>query len=227
MWRPLLINSQDTYMSQAMHQAFVTMLSMQDRMNQRVTPDWIAQKYAWYRALWIECGELIEHFGYKWWKKQTPELEQVRLEAIDIWHFGMSALFVEGKSIDAIATEMNQAVTQHQASNLDVREATEALAAYSLNTKSFSVELFCDLMKAVDLSFDELYRQYVGKNTLNFFRQDHGYKEGTYIKNWAGREDNEHLVEVLNELDSSAKEFADNVYAALVIRYRDIAGATA
>jgi dimeric dUTPase (all-alpha-NTP-PPase superfamily) len=214
-------------MSQAMHQAFVTMLSMQDRMNQRVTPDWIAQNYAWYRALWIECGELIEHFGYKWWKKQTPELEQVRLEAIDIWHFGMSALFVEGKSIEAIAAEMNQAVTQHQASNLDVREATEALAAYSLNTKSFSVGLFCDLMQAVDLSFDELYRQYVGKNTLNFFRQDHGYKEGTYIKNWAGREDNEHLVEILNELDSSAKEFADNVYAALVTRYRDIAGATA
>ncbi|MFA6630524.1 MAG: dUTPase, partial [Sulfuricurvum sp.] len=35
-----------------------------------------------------------------------------------------------------------------------------------------------------------LYRLYVGKNILNQFRQDHGYKEGHYIKIWNGLEDN-------------------------------------
>jgi dimeric dUTPase (all-alpha-NTP-PPase superfamily) len=205
-----------------MQQAFLTMLTMQDRMNRRIHPEWIAQHYEWYRALWIECGELIEHYGYKWWKKQTPDIEQVRLEAIDIWHFGMSALFVDNKTPEVIAAEMAQAVAQHQPSGLGVREATEALAAYSLNTKSFSVALFWDLMIAVELSFDELYRQYVGKNVLNFFRQDHGYKEGTYIKSWNGREDNEHLVEILAALDSSASNYADQVYAALATRYRAV-----
>jgi hypothetical protein len=75
----------------------------------------------------------------------------------------------------------------------------------------------------VDLDFDSLYRAYVGKNVLNFFRQDHGYKEGTYVKNWAGREDNEHLVEVVSELDSSAADFADLLYQALSERYQQVA----
>ena len=73
--------------------AILNMLRMQHRMNTRVHEDWIAQKFEWYRATWIECGELMDHVGYKWWKKQTPDMEQVRLEVVDIWHFGMSALF--------------------------------------------------------------------------------------------------------------------------------------
>ena len=70
------------------------------------------------------------------------------------------------------------------------------------------------------MSVDELYRQYVGKNVLNFFRQDNGYKEGTYVKQWSGREDNEHLVEVMNALDLSKPEFSDLVYQGLQARYQ-------
>jgi len=88
-----------------------------------------------------------------------------------------------------------------------------------LVSRSFSVALFRDLLLAVGLDFVTLYRQYVGKNVLNFFRQDHGYKDGSYIKTWAGKEDNVHLVEVLTELDSDAADFADQVYAALASRY--------
>ena len=47
-------------------------------MNSRVHEDWINQGFEWYRAAWIECGELMDHVGYKWWKKQTPDMEQVR-----------------------------------------------------------------------------------------------------------------------------------------------------
>ena len=203
-----------------MKQAFITMLTMQDKMNQKVHADWIAQQFEWYRAIWIECGELVEHYGYKWWKKQIPEMGQVKLEAIDIWHFGMSALFSEGKSLDALAAEMEQALTGYQYSGIEVREATEALAQNTLATKSFSVALFWDLMNAVGLSFDDLYQQYVGKNVLNFFRQDNGYKDGSYVKQWQGREDNEHLVEILAELDSHADNFSDAVYLALSQRYQ-------
>ena len=72
--------------------AVLNMLQMQHRMNTRVHEHWIAQNFEWYRAAWIECGELMDHVGYKWWKKQTPDMEQVRLEVVDIWHFGLSAL---------------------------------------------------------------------------------------------------------------------------------------
>jgi dimeric dUTPase (all-alpha-NTP-PPase superfamily) len=204
-------------------QALVTMLTMQHNMNTRVHENWIAQRFEWYRAVWIECGELIDHYGYKWWKKQAHDVEQVRLEIVDIWHFGMSALFEVNKPVAQIADEIEQALDSHGASGLGVPEATEAVALYSLQTKSFSPGLFSDLMAAADMDFDDLYTAYVGKNVLNFFRQDHGYKEGTYIKSWQGREDNEHLAELVTTLDHGAEDFADQVYQALEGRYRELA----
>jgi hypothetical protein len=68
--------------------------------------------------------------------------------------------------------------------------------------------LFHTLMRACDLSADALYRHYVGKNVLNFFRQDHGYQDGTYVKEWQGREDNEHLSELLESLDAATPELS-------------------
>lgn len=205
-----------------MQQALVNMLTMQDRMNRRIHEDWQAQGFEWYRAIWIECGELIEHYGYKWWKQQEADLAQVRLEVIDIWHFGLSALFGDGKAIEQVAAEVAGELAGHEPGGLGVREATEALALHALRTRGFSPSHFWDLMLAAGLEFDELYTAYVGKNVLNFFRQDHGYKAGTYIKTWAGREDNEHLVEIVAPLDKGAGDFADQVYRALESRYRDL-----
>lgn len=202
-----------------MKQAFITMLDMQDKMNQKVHAQWIEQHFEWYRAIWLECGELVEHYGYKWWKKQIPDMDQVKLEVIDIWHFGMSALFREGLSREQMADHMLESIQGYHYSGIGVREATEALAEHTLASKSFSVPLFWDLMHAVELDFAELYQQYVGKNVLNFFRQDNGYKDGSYIKQWQGREDNEHLVEILKELDSTSNGFKDDVYQALEKRY--------
>jgi dimeric dUTPase (all-alpha-NTP-PPase superfamily) len=206
-------------------QALETMLAMQHSMNTRVHDHWIEQNFAWYRAIWIECGELIEHYGYKWWKKQAPDMAQVQLEVIDIWHFGLSALFVPGKSQQDLAREIAAEVADYQPLGLDVREATEALAQHALETRGFSPARFWELMLAAELDFDRLYTAYVGKNVLNFFRQDHGYKDGTYRKTWQGREDNEHLVELIDALDKGAEDFADRVYAALDRRYREAAAA--
>ena len=206
-----------------MKPAIVTMLKLQDQMNQKVHPQWISQNYEWYRAICIECAELMDHVGYKWWKHQTNDIEQVRLEVVDIWHFGLSALFKEGADIELMADEIQDTIKQHALDKRDIRDVTERLAQHCLTTREFSVHLFCSLLDAVDLDFDSLYRAYVGKNVLNFFRQDHGYKEGTYIKNWAGREDNEHLVEVVAKLDSSAADFADLLYQSLSERYQQVA----
>lgn len=201
----------------------INMLTMQNSMNTRVHEQWSGQNFEWYRAIWIECGELIEHYGYKWWKKQSPDLPQVQLEVIDIWHFGLSALFTEGKTIDMLADEICEQLSRHEPSGAGVREATEELALHTLQTKGFSPTRFWDLMLASELNFESLYTSYVGKNVLNFFRQDHGYQDGSYIKNWSGREDNEHLVEVMGSLDHSEEDFAGAVYKALQDRYERFA----
>jgi dimeric dUTPase (all-alpha-NTP-PPase superfamily) len=204
-----------------MREALLTMLDMQHRMNTRVHEDWINQNFEWYRAIWIECGELMDHLGYKWWKQQTPDMEQVRLEIIDIWHFGMSALFHGGEDPEAVADAILQGLEGFQPSGADVREATETLAQHSLASKGFSAPIFWDLMHAAELDFQQLYTSYVGKNVLNFFRQDHGYQDGSYEKTWQGREDNEHLVELAAGLDHKQSAYSTQLYAALEQRYRE------
>jgi hypothetical protein len=61
-----------------------------------------------------------------------------------------------------------------------------------------------------------LYRLYVGKNILNQFRQDHGYKEGSYIKIWNGVEDNLVMKEIW-EAQGELKPEA--LYAQLKLQY--------
>ena len=200
--------------------AVKNMLEMQFRMNARIHEHWIDQDFAWYRAVWIECGELMDHVGYKWWKKQEPDMDQVRLEVVDIWHFGMSALFTTQPNLETLADIISADMLLEGELTLDIHAATEALAQNALETHSFSVPHFAVLMSACGLSPEELYRQYVGKNVLNFFRQDNGYKDGTYVKLWCGREDNEHLVEILETLDDAAPDYPEAVYEALSNRYQ-------
>jgi dimeric dUTPase (all-alpha-NTP-PPase superfamily) len=204
-----------------MRDQFTAMLDMQDRMNIKVHPEWIKQNFAWHRALWIECGELIDHYGYKWWKKQTPAMEQVKLEIVDIWHFGMSMLF-DGRSVEQIAASLVSDLNAGNVPKRGVLEATEELATSVLATRKFSIVDFMSMLDSADMNLDDLYVAYVGKNVLNFFRQDNGYKEGTYIKNWAGREDNEHLVELAAELEKSAGDFSEQLYKALDSRYKQL-----
>lgn len=206
-----------------MQKQFLTMLQLQDAMNTKVHPQWTDQNFEWYRALWIECGELMDHQGYKWWKKQHADIDQVKLEIVDIWHFGLSMVITAHQrdlatAAESMAVELQQTVRNSEG----VLLATEALALHSLRTKGFSVSKFWDLLQAAGMDADELFSAYVGKNVLNFFRQDHGYKDGSYIKQWHGREDNEHLVEIIESLDTSAENFSDQLYQGLKARYADV-----
>ena len=199
--------------------AVQTMLDLQDKMNTKVHPKWREQGYEWYRAAWIECAELMDHAGYKWWKHAEPDIEQIQLEVVDIWHFGMSALLVRNENTDTLAADIVADLCSEPDASLSLLEASEALASACITNESFSTSAFLNLMQASDLSFDQLYRMYVGKNVLNFFRQDHGYKDGSYVKVWDDREDNEHLSDILSSLDASDAGFAEAVYQGLSDSY--------
>jgi dimeric dUTPase (all-alpha-NTP-PPase superfamily) len=174
-----------------------TMLNLQDGMNKKVNPQWLTAGYSYLRAAMIESVEAIEHHGWKWWKAQKLDLPQVQMELVDIWHFALSHLII-----------------QH---NGDV-ENLELMAGLCI-AKRFDVPLFLKIVEQAEMNSDALFSQYVGKNILNFFRQDHGYKEGTYIKIWDQREDNEHLVEVLDSTNSQLDNYADVIYQELEKRY--------
>ena len=191
-------------------------------MNTRVHPQWRDQGFPWYRAIWTECAELMDHYGWKWWKKQAPDMAQVKLELVDIWHFGLSILLLSGDPEDALADTVAHRL-QASAQDGEFREHLEAFTLQTLKTQSFDPGLFAELLAAAQMTFEELYTAYVGKNVLNFFRQDHGYQDGSYRKIWGGREDNEHLVEAVAELDTDSPDFKDALYGALERRYVDSA----
>ncbi len=201
-----------------MKQKILTMLELQDAMNRKVNPDWRDAGYPWYRAIWTECAEMLDHYGWKWWKHQKPDMAQVHLEIVDIWHFALSDLILHNDSMEKAAELALEGLNQ-QVGDIDFRSSIEHLAMASIQHQSADIGRFAEVMKAADLGFDELFKTYVGKNVLNFFRQDHGYKEGSYIKLWNGREDNEYLADILASLDADNAGFSEEVYRRLEQAY--------
>jgi dimeric dUTPase (all-alpha-NTP-PPase superfamily) len=201
-----------------MQQQLLTMLQMQDDMNTKVHPQWREQGFAWHRAIWVELAEMLDHYGWKWWKHQEPDLEQVHLELIDIFHFGLSARLVAGEAVESIAQSIEMELQQPNIAST-FAETIEIMVSNTLASKNFDAKTFAGLMQQTELSFDELFRHYVGKNVLNFFRQDHGYKTGEYIKIWNGEEDNEVLMKVLKSADANASDYKEQVYQGLKAAY--------
>lgn len=214
------------------------MLEMQDALNQQVFPDWAQRKLAWHRAIYIEAGEYLEHLGsWKWWKKGSPDFPQANMELVDIWHFGLS-WFLESLArsgtpdFDALARFLGDTI-EVQWPEVDLTEdpdrlmerrhqAVDHLVGEAGLHRCFNLGIFLHLLAYSGMDFDELYRRYVGKNVLNRFRQDNGYKTGTYVKVWAGREDNEHLNELLDFLPVD-EHLPANVLKGLQGRYTRLA----
>ena len=197
------------------------MVVLQRSHNEKVHPEWDQQGYPFTRAIWIECAELMDHFGWKWWKHQDADLDQVKLELVDIWHFGLSALMIqhEDQVVDAVADEVVRA--ENSVEQTDFREGVEALSLTALQGR-FSILAFTSAMRALPMSFEDLYTIYVAKNVLNVFRQENGYKEGTYLKSWAGREDNEHLTELAQTLNIDSVTYITDLQRLLANRYAEV-----
>ena len=206
-----------------------TMLTLQAEMNAKVNPQWVQAAYPYLRAVVVEGAEAMEHRGWKWWKKQECDLKQLQMELVDIWHFTLSHILLghggdqKASLKDLLQSDSADSVqfdgTTYRIADLDLvgkLELNIGLAA----ARRISLPLFAALLHDCDMDWNELYCQYVGKNVLNFFRQDHGYKQGTYRKLWSGREDNAHLVEIMLELDSTSTDFQQQLYVSLKTRYQ-------
>ena len=202
-------------------QKILDMMRLQDSINRKIDADWVQQEREWYRAVWIECAELMEHYGrWKWWKKERADMDQVLLEIVDIWHFGLSSLLSSNSDWSITAAKVDREWDRKNEVT-DFHRSVEGLAEDSLRRKQFSVKFFSAVLRSCEFSFEDLYKSYVGKNVLNRFRQDNGYKAGTYAKTWDGKEDNEVLGEILRGLGVSIEDFESAVYAELESRYID------
>lgn len=209
------------------------MIDLQADMNARVDPDWLTAGYPYLRAVVVEGAEAMEHHGWKWWKQQVRDMPHLRMELIDIWHFILSYLLVEYEGDrNAVCDHVlchrdadGEAIfdsKRYMFDDLDVVSKIELMVGLAVARRT-NISLFSATMADCGMTWSELYVSYVGKNVLNFFRQHHGYKDGSYRKVWRGVEDNQHLIEVLRELDSGDPDFPKQLWIALSGRYEKVA----
>jgi len=204
------------------------MFEMQDTLNSSILSDNYKElNIPFYRAAIVEAVELMEHRGYKWWKAGNDyDVHQAQLEIVDIWHFIMSQfLSIERVSVDellnanllkSMCNEFNLELGVSISKESQLIEIDTFIQCMSSSQFSDYFIAFTRLMNAFDLSFTQLYEMYVCKNVLNKFRQDHGYKDGSYNKNgWVDKsgnfvEDNVVLAEVTDF--TSVYEFLESRY---------------
>jgi len=177
----------------------------------------------WKRCIYMECAEMIDSFSWKHWKNidADPDWDNLQIEVVDVWHFIMS-LAIENYSINLrggiedLGIEISNlpsfsninTTSDTFASQNEVIEKVENIMSIALSRSDLDLESlvseFFDLVIMSGLDLDTLYRLYVGKNILNQFRQDNGYKDGSYIKVWNGDEDNVVMKRIWEE-DSDIK----------------------
>ncbi len=171
----------------------------------------------WRRCIYLEAAELVDSYPWKHWKniEAQADYENIKIEIVDIWHFVMSEALRDYKinrkgDIDALTNAIEKLKNYSNFKSiikkipLDIFKQIESIENFIK-----SLFLYEDVSKWIDdffkmaydlgIDLDELYKLYIGKNILNRFRQDHGYKEGQYVKNWHGDEDNVVMQRIMAE----------------------------
>lgn len=189
----------------------------------------------WKRCIYMECAEMIDSFTWKHWKNLNADADwnNLQIEVIDVWHFIISLAIenyaqtfkggVEDLGINISELPSFSKINRKNkefASQNDVIAKVEDIMRHVLSKEPLDLDSlisdFFDLVIMSGLNLDSLYKLYVGKNILNQLRQDNGYKDGTYMKNWAGEEDNIVMKRVWEE---NADIKPDDLYRELTKIY--------
>lgn len=168
-------------------------LVMQDKFNSIVNPDWKTAGYPWRRAAWIETAELIDHLGYKWWKHTVPTEKQVLLEVVDIFHFVLSDCIlddIDGAMLVRYAVNsLSKLDNEHAIKHCEYFVKTCIDSDMAPYTRCLA---YFNMVHSLGIDIADVLKYYFGKSALNIFRQEHGYKDGSYQKMWKL---NENMVE--------------------------------
>ena len=210
------------------------MFALQKQLNDETNGEiWIEgitkenRKISWYRGIYMEVAEAIDSFNWKHWKNinDQPDWDNIKVELVDIWHFIMS---------ESIRIDDQAYANKHLGLKAKGDYDSDVLVSLLENMLQLSVsssvnpevnnirqitDLFFSIISHLDIDVDDLYKRYVVKNQLNKFRQKNGYKDGSYIKNWRGVEDNVIAFEIM---DNNPKISPEELYRELSSEYSNL-----
>jgi hypothetical protein len=204
-----------------LHTQIKDMLKLQNELNIITCgKDWVLDicnekndAIKWNNAIIVEAGELLDSMAYKWWKKDIEDISNARMEIIDLLHFTLSKIIISNRP-ESYFKDIGKIYTV----DMTYYEMLQKYLEFEMQNKSYHA-LFV-LIKLADyfaMDLDNVYALYVKKNVLNIFRQNNGYKDGTYIKDWNGDEDNYWVHELFTEDDNS-----DTLMQKLEKKYEEI-----
>jgi len=210
------------------------MFTLQNELNNHTNGEmWVDgltkenRQISWYRCIYMEAAEAIDSFNWKHWKNINvePDWANIKVELVDIWHFVMSeAIRVGDPSYANQYEEIDVAGDLDPEILLQTLEKILALSAQAKienneNAIRETIDLFFVALSGIGMDTAELYKRYVVKNQLNTFRQQNGYKDGSYIKTWGEVEDN---VVAFNIMDDNPGISPSDLYLQLESAYASL-----
>jgi len=189
---------------------------IQDNLNRfLVGENWKEEipSYKILSAILSEIGELIDSTGFKWWTKQEINMDNIKVEIVDIWHFLLSWFLKHNKDekwvIEGIVDNMIKmhedtliynaylGVNKFEVLIDDLIEFIYWLKKEDKNYMFEAFDSFSTIIADMDIpldEFDELYRK---KVEINKQRKKRGYDKDSSKKYVNGKEDNELLFKQL------------------------------
>lgn len=216
-------------------------VALQNKFNSSIDEKWIERKdFKWDLCIFVEVGEMLASTGYKHWKNEKLDLENIKMEIVDIYHFWLSWALYQINQLNILGlrndireimiqemcqyyetkflhynplilkTEENQLYKEHFIKEL--KKKSFKLTSFLVKQEFITAELIrysfnalLDLIHICFENFEDFYALYLAKNALNKFRQDNGYKNGTYKKIWHGNmEDNYHVSKIIDDIKKSS-----------------------
>jgi len=185
-------------------------------------------------ALGLELAEYLDSYNWKHWKDVSKEddIENAKMELVDVWHFILSLVLQHGADVDLILAQDDVPfpydvvdIDSAFKATVDINSILLPLGDAITNSEgdtagrfALVIQLFSKLMEFTGFSPEELRKIYLLKNTLNVFRVNNGYADGTYIKVWDNNTAEDNVV--LMRLTEYADEISfDSLYSLLEGEY--------
>jgi len=144
-------------------------------------------------ALVEELGEYVASLGYQDWKVVPRDELNLRVELADICIFAMNCEFYDSGRAGITPIKADHC---HLGFSPDVAFVDEIMCM--ITNKAFEV-----IPSFIVTNHPEVLYAIEAKQALNVVRQAFGYKEGTYVKNWDGQEDNVYMMDLINRGESN------------------------
>lgn len=208
-------------------------------------PDWASRTRsgAMDQALAI-LDEMIEFrhsfIRFRWWggDEEPVDRANARMELVDAFHFMLSHSIAKmgvyttiERVVNAVEEEGAFAILDSQANATpeviqnDMRMLFKMFLARVLEDHS-PFKLLFRLCAYTDMDWSRLSSYYIGKATLNKFRQANGYatEPRTYLKLWRdGKEDNYYLMRAIDEMiDKGQTPSMNQIQAWLEEQYAEV-----